>query len=619
MGSDFSRLLFLSIRYAPPFTWLDTSPSRPLSSSSHWRSSPSSLLPPSSSPTSARRLPPLPPCFLFSLSLSLYRAPHPSPLTCRLAACLVSSLLHPLPRCHPLPPSSDFPSAHGFPPPTPPFPPFPLPGRLLLLSYGPGVGVPPPSGVKISLVNSTAMHVLLPLPLLLTLLPPLGLLLTRLPPLSLRLWVIQRLLCFLPLLPVFQGVIPVPLVPSPPPLAVGSAGSSCCSNFVCFCALFPLTLRVTPSASLQLVLFLFFLPPAALMSPSLPLHCYGCRRSSLLWVDCRWASFLSSGHPVTRVLPQLLTSWALQCYFALCRQCQFLCPSFLISSVLFVRLACGRLRPLCLSAWGVLPCPVGGLDGHVGLLMCCVRLPARFSSLWSCSLPPPCHGSPMCLARQAQVSSSHIAFLVLYPRICLISPPGFCSWSLAGDLFTCGACGFSLSGAGRYLLLQAPRSSFSLRSPQYLVAVASRCSFTSSSFLGRLGSPPRSLASTLSASPSILRFSLSCLCAGAVSLSHSLLDLAVSSTISWRDSRLSPSPGSSFSCQFLAFPIPGPFSWCGSMRWVPSSCCFSCYPLLPGCASCAWGVRPPFSSSSRAFSSVFGLWRFSLWLLVLSV
>ena len=168
----------------------------------------------------------------------------------------MSSLLHPLPRCLPLPPSSDFPSTHGFPPPTPPFPPFPLPGRLLLLSYGPGVGVLPPSGVTTSLVNSTAMRVLLPLPLLLTLLPPLGLPLTRLPPLSLRLWVIQRLLCFLPLLPVFQGVIPVPLVPSTPPLAVGSARSSCCSNFVCFCALFPLTLRVTPSASLQLVLFL---------------------------------------------------------------------------------------------------------------------------------------------------------------------------------------------------------------------------------------------------------------------------------------------------------------------------------------------------------------------------
>ena len=82
--------------------------------------------------------------------------------------------------------------------------------------------------------------------------------------------------------------------------------------------------------------------------------------------------------------------------------------------------------------------------------------------------------------------------LSLYPRICLISPPSFCSWSLSDDLFTCGTCGFSLSGAGRYHLLQAPRSSFSLRSPQYLVAVASRCSSTSSSFLGRLGSPRRS-------------------------------------------------------------------------------------------------------------------------------
>ena len=101
----------------------------------------------------------------------------------------------------------------AFPPNHPFFPPFPLPGRLLLLSYGPGVGVgvPPPSGVTTSLVNSTAMRVLLPL--LLTLLPLLGLPLTP-PPLSMRLWVIQRLLCFLPLLPIFQGVIPVPLVPS---------------------------------------------------------------------------------------------------------------------------------------------------------------------------------------------------------------------------------------------------------------------------------------------------------------------------------------------------------------------------------------------------------------------
>ena len=162
-------------------TWLGTPPSRPLSSSSHWRSSPSSLLPPPSSPTSARRLPPLPPSLLFSLSL--YHSSHPYPLTCCLPACLVSSLLHPLPRCLPLPPSSDFRLLMASP--TPLLPPFPLPGRrLLLLSYGPGVGVgvPPPSGVPTSLVNSTAMRVLLPLPLLLMLLPPLGLPLARLPP-----------------------------------------------------------------------------------------------------------------------------------------------------------------------------------------------------------------------------------------------------------------------------------------------------------------------------------------------------------------------------------------------------------------------------------------------------
>ena len=86
--------------------------------------------------------------------------------------------------------------------------------------------------------------------------------------------------------------------------------------------------------------------------------------------------------------------------------------SFLISSVLFVRLACGRLLPSCLSSWGVLPCPVGGLDGLVGHLICCVSLATGFSSLWYCSLPPPCHGSSMCLDCQAQVSSSHFTFLV---------------------------------------------------------------------------------------------------------------------------------------------------------------------------------------------------------------
>ena len=99
-------------------------------------------------------------------------------------------------------------------------------------------------------------------------------------------------------------------------------------------------------------------------------------------------------------------------------------------------------------------------------------------------------------------SGSGVLLPYRLPCLCLISPHGFYSWSLSDDLFTCGACGFSLSGAGRFHLLQAPRSSFTLRSPQYLVAVASRCSSTSSSFLGRLGNPPCSRRHPSSASPS---------------------------------------------------------------------------------------------------------------------
>ena len=205
MGSEFSLLLFLSIRYAPPFTWLGTSHTRAVSSSPHWRSSTSSFshlsLPPSS-PTSSRRLLPLPPCFLFSLSL-----PRAPPVSAHLSSSCLPGGLAP-------PPSYSLSptflrqlllllTSRLLMAPPPPFFRFYLFGvGFFFFSYGPGVGVgfPPPSGVTTSPVNSTAMRVLLPLPLTLPTL--FGLPLTRLPPLSLRLWVIQRILCFLPLLPV---------------------------------------------------------------------------------------------------------------------------------------------------------------------------------------------------------------------------------------------------------------------------------------------------------------------------------------------------------------------------------------------------------------------------------
>ena len=171
--------------------------------------SPSPPSHPPSSPTSAWRLPPLPPYLLFSLSL--YRAPHPYPLTCCLPACLMSSLLHPLPRYLPLPPSSDLPSTHGFPPPPPFF-------RLSLFQVSffffflmvPGwvwvsrllLGLPLPWLTRWLCVccslSLSCSRSYLRLASLSPASPPS-------PPFSLRFWVIQRILCFLPLLLVFSG------------------------------------------------------------------------------------------------------------------------------------------------------------------------------------------------------------------------------------------------------------------------------------------------------------------------------------------------------------------------------------------------------------------------------
>ena len=168
----------------------------PLTSSPHWRSSPSSL---SRLSLPLPRLLPLGACRLFptvssSLSLSLPRAP---PLSAHLSSSRLPGGLAP-------PPSYSLSPAFLHQPlllltsrllmvPPPPFR-FYLFGVGFFFSYGTrvDVGVPPPSGVTTSPVNSTAMRVLLP--------PPCGLPLTRLPPLLLRIWVLQRILCFLPLL-----------------------------------------------------------------------------------------------------------------------------------------------------------------------------------------------------------------------------------------------------------------------------------------------------------------------------------------------------------------------------------------------------------------------------------
>ena len=192
------------------------------------------------------------------------------------------------------------------------------------------------------------------------------------------------------------------------------------------------------------------------------------------------ASFLSSG-------PQYpwccLSVWRLGRFSVTMlwvSSASLLCPSFPISCVLFVRLASGRHRPCPVkgSCW---PCGSSGVlrSSDCGILLSLVLLPSTTLS-WLFHVPCP-SGSvvrlPYCLP-----CLRHREFL----------PASVRGLSAADNLFTCGACGFSLSGGGRYHLLQAPLSSFSLRLPQYIVAVASWSSSTSSSFRGRLGSPPRS-------------------------------------------------------------------------------------------------------------------------------
>ena len=81
----------------------------------------------------------------------------------------------------------------------------------------------------------------------------------------------------------------------------------------------------------------------------------------------------------------------------------------------------------------------------------------------------------------------------------------------------------------------------------------------------------------------------------------SLLDLTISLTISWRDSRSSPSPGSSFSCQFLV-PSRGAVPCAGCLPLAVSPVTRSSLAVPPALGE----LGPAFSSSSHTFSSLLG-------------
>ena len=129
--------------------------------------------------------------------------------------------------------------------------------------------------------------------------------------------------------------------------------------------------------------------------------------------------------------------------------------------------------------WLVLPCPVRGLAGLVGYLMCCVSLAPGFPLSDTAPFRRLVPALPCALPVRLRCPPPISPSLSLYPRLGLVSPPGFCSWSLSDVLFPCGACGFSPFGCGSFSSPPGALVFLSLKSPQYLVAVSSRCSSTS--------------------------------------------------------------------------------------------------------------------------------------------
>ena len=141
----------------------------------------------------------------------------------------------------------------------------------------------------------------------------------------------------------FPGDVHDPLDPSAPPLALESARSEYRRMIDYICGLFPQAVGVSPSAPPPRALFESFFAPATPATPSLQLNWLDRVRASLMEADSRVASILSFGCPERLVLPQRLTSYAVKGDYAVGRavpvnesllshfECP-LCPNLQLSS-----------------------------------------------------------------------------------------------------------------------------------------------------------------------------------------------------------------------------------------------------------------------------------------------
>ena len=296
----------------------------------------------------------------------------------------------------------------------------------------------------------------------------------------------------------FPGEVHDPLDPSAPLLSLDSERSEyrCMNDYIC--GLFPQAAGVPPSAPPPRALFESFFAPAAPATPSLQLNWFDKVRTSLVEADSRMAAILSSGRPERLVLPQRLGSYAVKGDCALGRAVPVneslfshfehpLRPTLqmgvTVRDAMALEASCrAQSEVLSYSMW-----VLSGLLGFVRLQDFTPADPALFHHLVT--------ALSKSLAHQAQVTASHTAILChrrrefylshlrayfsdVSKRSMLSSPAVFADFLFREEEVS--------------RLLEATRSSSSLKSQQAMVDVASRRPSSSSSFRQRRGSPSRS-------------------------------------------------------------------------------------------------------------------------------
>ena len=272
----------------------------------------------------------------------------------------------------------------------------------------------------------------------------------------------------------------VPLDPSAPPLSLDSARSEYRRMIEYICGLFPRAADVPPSAPLPRALFESFFAPVAPATPSLNFNWFDRARTALMDADTRVASLLAAGRPELLLLPQRVASYAVRGDCSLGRAVPVnesllahfdrpLRPNLQLGVTVRNAMALeasfrAQSEALPYSMW-----VLSGLLGFVRLQDFSPADPALFNQLVT--------ALSKSLAHQAQVTALHTAFLCQCRHEFYLSHlPAYFSDVTKRSMLSSSAVYvdslFREEDVAR--LLEATRSSSSLKSQQAMVDVASR-------------------------------------------------------------------------------------------------------------------------------------------------